>query len=1164
MAAPGEQGQGQGQGNGGAGQGNGGAGGPQQAAAPVLADDRLARIESMLVRGEERSTRMEERQSQLESATRCAALSSVHGSLEWSDRGLKLAHGMLVAASNLIDNGVGKNVQPAALLSEVKQMLSACAGELEGINDKEPKNERAWEKKEKEIVESLMEIVEGSDDQSMIASLLKTKKRKEREKREKKSKSKSKSKRGSRGKRSDSESDSGDDSDRHVQKRSKCSLHPKADHDDSECLVQKGMRRAQAVTAYPASFPQPFPASAAVPVAAPATPVVPQVALPTVSGYVSGRWYCAAPCKRFHPPPPAPCFGPTGSRGLMAFAAGAPGSAAATWYAPFVLAASGDETVTEAQRDQHHAVATSSQHAQTPVPPQPLPRSLEQSVQQQSMSSPLSALSVADSHDVLDTKQKAVVTSSSRATGVVSKPNPDPVATSVGTGGDIDGPLEGKLSFEEALNAARIECVEEEGDFATRAVSGPLIPEMDSAVGLAPFTLAQLEAASFNRKMFIAHHLSCKFCAKSGHDYSFCCLRPNEKPPDRQIAFVEALCSQQQVDVLSYRGKTLEQAQAMLTELGDKLNQANPWSKCTQRSKQLKAALGYWKAIGANKAVLSFIGYGIPLRFALPPGRFAFRNHRSAMQHAEWVQKELAENVRAGFFVEVSREKAIVVNPLQVEPKGKNDLRMCVDSRWVNFHLPTPNVRFETPQKNGPDIIMQGSALFTADVKKAYYALEMDEEAIPYLCFEFAGKVYASLVLIFGLNLAPGIFHKVMRELVRFLRTLGISVLNYLDDFLFSESWAAVDKLVQFVRWLLPKLGWAFSEDKCVWTPASIVVFFGLLVDAERFQYRVPADKLGRVTAVISIMRERAQRGEPLAVHDLQVLTGTLQSYRLCIEPVQVWTRAMYVDIARACHASQTWASAETKEELDFWAKRLESLNGRTIAHPLATDVLQVDASDYGWGAVLNSTFKATGFLPVELIGKSSTVRELRGLRLAAADLASKLSGKQLRVQMDSFPAVRNLINGGGPVPELCAEVKEWWSWCEKRGLEVQYVWVKREENKEADRLSKADGRKWILRPEVKTTLSKSWQLSDLEFSAPEFGAVGFVLKLAQRDRRRIAIVYPGWPAQSWWPEIHKHARQVIELGSTAHVYEAVPVEKRIGAGEPAWRVFAALLDFRP
>jgi len=213
--------------------------------------------------------------------------------------------------------------------------------------------------------------------------------------------------------------------------------------------------------------------------------------------------------------------------------------------------------------------------------------------------------------------------------------------------------------------------------------------------------------------------------------------------------------------------------------------------------------------------------------------------------------------------------------------------------------LPNAQFKLETLQANGPDVISKGCGQFTVDIRKAYYAVEMDEEAWPYLCWKHGEKVYSARVLIFGLNLAPMIFHKIMREVVRFFRALGIKVLNYIDDFLFNETVEKIRPLIEFVRWLLPRLGWTTNE-KCEWDPKFAVVFLGLIADTEKYEYRVPDEKIRRVAAVIRMLKTKADRAEPIEVEDLRVVTGRLMSMRLAVSPVRVWTRALYHEITEA------------------------------------------------------------------------------------------------------------------------------------------------------------------------------------------------------------------------------------------------------------------------
>jgi hypothetical protein len=674
-------------------------------------------------------------------------------------------------------------------------------------------------------------------------------------------------------------------------------------------------------------------------------------------------------------------------------------------------------------------------------------------------------------------------------------------------------------------------------------------------IGDAPFTLRDVERKSINRKSFDGRALSCTFCAKKGHDASFCPSKPNEKKGQH---FTQALLSVPQIDVLRYKGKTWQEAKEMIEELGTTLNAGNPWQGAIVPKHQLKRNLGFWKAIGTNKTVLSWIANGVPLRFATTPPRLAFRNHPSYENNKEFIGKEMQKHVADGSFIVVSAEQARVVHPLQVEPKGESDVRMCVDARFVNTYLPKVNFQLETLQKNGADVISRDSAQFTTDIQKAYYAIEMDEEACPFLCWKHLEKIYMATVLVFGLSIAPAVFHKIMREVVRFLRTLGINVLNYIDDFLWNECMEKIQLLIAFVRWLLPRLGWAFNK-KCVWEPSKVVTFLGLLADTEKFEYRVPEDKLKRAAYVISVMRERADRGAFVSLEDVRAITGRLMSFRLAVEPVRVWTRALYREIARAEQRHFKWVkmNPDACEELRFWEEQLTKKNGFRIAGPLGELCMKVDSSETGYGAVLEGK-KVAGVLPTYLIGTSSTRRELAGLLLASEQLQGDLSGKRVRFQMDSFAAVRNLMNGGGPKADLTEEVKQWWRWCEKSEIQPTYEWIPREENKIADSLSKELDKAWKIKANVKRLIEEQWPGTEIE--NPLFNAISTIMRNAKTQRRRIVLVVPGWPSQSWWLQIQKHGREQIELSENA--FEPITTAQRIGTGKQDWHFYAILLDF--
>ena len=61
--------------------------------------------------------------------------------------------------------------------------------------------------------------------------------------------------------------------------------------------------------------------------------------------------------------------------------------------------------------------------------------------------------------------------------------------------------------------------------------------------------------------------------------------------------------------------------------------------------------LGYWKAIGASDSVISWIGYGVPMRFVKQPPYRVFPHHRCDDEGlAKYIRDDFVGNIRTGCF----------------------------------------------------------------------------------------------------------------------------------------------------------------------------------------------------------------------------------------------------------------------------------------------------------------------------------------------------------------------------------------------------------------------------------------------------------------------------------------------------------------------------------
>jgi hypothetical protein len=567
------------------------------------------------------------------------------------------------------------------------------------------------------------------------------------------------------------------------------------------------------------------------------------------------------------------------------------------------------------------------------------------------------------------------------------------------------------------------------------------------------------------------------------------------------------------------------------------------------------------------------------------------------MEEQEFVDKEHAANVLDGSYVKVKREQLKGICPLQVVKHPVSGKRRLVqDLRWINGHLPNVKFRMESLHTELGDIVQLDDLLFTTDIAKAYYCLAMHPDAQQYLGWEWKGEYYMPTCLVFGLAPAPRIFTKIMRPMMAFFRSLGVRVLGMIDDYMWAAKEAGIIALRTAVQTVLPLLGWSFNA-KCEWTPKDEVLMLGMLVNAKKFQVRAPEKKIANTVAgIYSMLRKQQSEPKlPVSLKEVQRVTGRLMSMMLALPGVRVFTRQLYQVIAKAQEENDfrrikgQWPlftvqlTAEAVEDLKFWLQRVYSHNGLAIncRENQVQVLLWSDASDVGWGGEvagveshvadtvvqeqIQSISNAApieqmvyGGLPRGEIARSSTRRELVALLNVASTpkILKQIAGRRIRVIMDSVPALRNLIKGGGPVPELSRAVKEWFEFCEKHSITASYEWVERASNWRADRASKLQSKqhtfksaKWeqklrenmMRMPESQwRARTNHWVVGQIPIFLPMFEQIDARVEMIRAQLEEAIIVVPRWPAggtHDWWRRVGAHSIARMSLGATSEWY---------------------------
>ncbi len=176
---------------------------------------------------------------------------------------------------------------------------------------------------------------------------------------------------------------------------------------------------------------------------------------------------------------------------------------------------------------------------------------------------------------------------------------------------------------------------------------------------------------------------------------------------------------------------------------------------------------------------------------------------------------------------------------------------------------------------NAIDVILElgpGSLLAKLDLESAYQNVPVHPTDRPLLGMVWEDALYIDTALPFGLRSAPKMFSALADGLIWMMGHRGVQrALHYLDDYLFfrrAGSQECTDALQVAVR-VCSAVGMPVAMHKCEGSATSL----GILIDMEKMEIRLPADKLSRLQLLINQWGMR----KVCTKRDLLSLIGHLQ-----------------------------------------------------------------------------------------------------------------------------------------------------------------------------------------------------------------------------------------------------------------------------------------------
>ena len=239
------------------------------------------------------------------------------------------------------------------------------------------------------------------------------------------------------------------------------------------------------------------------------------------------------------------------------------------------------------------------------------------------------------------------------------------------------------------------------------------------------------------------------------------------------------------------------------------------------------------------------------------------------------------------------------------------------------------------------------------DLKDAYHHILVHVNIRKYFRFVVAGIVYQFRVLPFGLSTAPREFTKTLAPVVQLLRSQGIHVHAYLDDWIIpANSREQSLEHTQHIIQLLQSLGWTINWDKSMLQPSRILDFLGLHFNLERALISPPDSFLPTLTNVLSRLFPSTvmpARKVSSIISRMSHFAPFISSGRLHLRFLQFWFKD------RWSQHQQSWDSP-IQLDTDFltylrWFQRPKVMTGVPLHLPEPSLFFFMDASLKGLGA---------------------------------------------------------------------------------------------------------------------------------------------------------------------------------------------------------------------
>ena len=539
------------------------------------------------------------------------------------------------------------------------------------------------------------------------------------------------------------------------------------------------------------------------------------------------------------------------------------------------------------------------------------------------------------------------------------------------------------------------------------------------------------------------------------------------------------------------------------------------------------------------------------------------------------------------------------VSRCRLEPKKDGDYRLVVDHRHLNAHLQQQPCKYETLQ-DLHYLLRRDDWMLSCDLENGYYHVMVHPSHRKFLATWLDGHLVQFKALPFGLCTAPRVFTKFLRPVVAHLRSRGIRMLQYLDDSLFlnqTVSGSLHDR--RYVQDLFEELGLRRKPSKGQWEPVQRLQHLGILIDTAQGHFVVPPTKLQTVRgAASSLLRYAKSHRRWVSKRKLAKLVGTVLSLTVAMPLARTVTRSLY-DVMLSVDGwnSDVRLDKQAVRDLKFLQDLSDQYCNKPIWTPTPRVTVHTDASDTGWGAVVNNLIPAQGFFSVATLQHHITAKELLAVLNALQQFHQHLvDQKVVRLVTDNMSVMAVINKGTSASPRLMRIYRRIVELCLRYDLSLQAEYIPTLLNVIADHFSRLDPSfEWSLPRRIYDEAEKlfgkrtcdrfaspqlTWcqnfcslvpgdnSLGDA-FNLPWRGEKNWIcppISLVARVVDRLAtegaeavVIVPYWPSAVWFPTLRERSDylRILDPDVMLDITWGTPTRPDI-TRNPRWRLLLA------